>query len=230
MAKLRKTVGRGRRARSRQSLSMDESDCLCIAIRHYSHGIQSVQRKWQDVEPSLDITRCDLMIAIDAPELVMDVECMLQLYLDPADAPSRDLPENAWQVRCGQSLSSVTFAEWADDVARMLTRVLLEPAIVSVDLVDLKAFLCQSSTREMTCMLCDWTDQNQLPPPLEGKMFIGVLGALYASAEQLNLRLFVNACTLFERMTSAEAMNVFAARLHAGTVPQMLLIGMEEKI
>ena len=196
-----------------------------IAVHSYDAEKLSVHTQWLTGTLALHTTEHDLAITIDAPDDAFKESVSLLLLIAPFDSQPRELTGDAWQISCGQPLGVQAFRDWAEEVARLLTKLLSEQGLVCLDFVDLKLLLKQGKSRQLTCLLCDWADTAQLPLPIKVAGFSNALAAVFAPAARLNVTLFGIAGELLELGMPADGMLLLAGRLQTASIPRMLVMG-----
>lgn len=199
------------------------SALLSILVRNYQDGTQLVLGSGNSDEIRSHGARYDLLIAIEAPEQLPVSDSTLLLYLDPSCAPARPQQRNAWQVRSAHKMDTVGFATWAHEVAKLLSRLVLEQGLVCVDLVDL-ALVFSLGAEPYNCLLCDWQAPYCLPDALVGKTFKHGLWVIFADSEQLDTALFEKTGVLLDQVMSADGMHLAAARVQTTNTARLLFI------
>ena len=196
-----------------------------IAVRSYGAEKLSVHTQWLTGTRDLHTSEHDLAIASDASDDASKQSVNLLFFIAPFDSQPRELTGDAWQINCGQPLGVLAFRDWAEEVARLLTKLLGEQGLVCLDFVDLKLLLKQSKSRQLTCLLCDWADTAQLPLPIKVAGFSNALAAVFAPAARLNVTLFGIAGELLELEMPANGMLLLAGRLQTASTPRILVMG-----
>lgn len=157
----------------------------------HSHNMQS------------DEDHPDVVFLIGAPAGLEPQSDAMHLYLDPANFPPRELPANAWQIRCDASIAEPAFHGWAQQCILLMIESMQGKNMMGFDFVGELGNLLRHTTGErIVVRLVPLEQAEQLSQSMAGIEVQDAWLAIFGHAPSMDL--FFRTHALFEGLVHEE--------------------------
>lgn len=160
-------------------------------LDHQSHNLTDGQ------------TRADVSFHLGAPQGLLPQDDAMHLFLDPASHVARQLPANAWQIHCDDSVTESEFHPWAQQTVQLMLETMLGKNMLGFEFVSEIGNLLSGCTEgHIEVRQIPLNQAEQLSQQLAGNNAQAAWLALFG--QQLSMGQYAHTLSLFENIVQPD--------------------------
>ena len=197
-----------------------------ISVMDFLTHTESMQTSLSPDYPVSGLGLSDLNFVINAPLDYSSPKngALATLYFDQTDC-SRELPEDAYQIKCSHRLNTHEFMKWAEKGIHMLTHPFMHVGIIGIDIMDLINILRASESKKLILEIIPYDDTLEVPwEQLQRFCFRNLFASLLAGHD-LTMQMYADLGNTLEQISPNVNCMKLAANCDARNPPAVMLLG-----